>query len=372
MALTFNGTTSTLANSKTLGVVGSTYPLTIFGWARPVAALQNGWALLLQADAADTANASIHYLGALQDTAKVRAYSSTGSSVGPSSTNTMSAGTWYPFMVVFAANNSRKVYLGNGAVQTDATLVSVVMSTISRIFIGNGSFKGDLACLGIWASELTVGDFQSLGGSAAGGSGGGVVPSTVSPSTLIDYWSLLTQAATQVGSKAGIVLTATNTSQAGSHPITESAASDATFALTLDDAVWSGSAQPQSEATFGLAIDDMVWSGAASVSPLAGFALALDDAVWSGAADAGGPASGTFSTPPLKNRFGQLLANETGVTVNAYHPTTGALLAHLTGQTSDASGIVTVASTLLPPGTVCVYEVVLASNGRRLPAATSA
>lgn len=222
MSVAFNGTSSTIQlTPKSVGVVGSNYPLTLAGWIRPVATLQNGWAIRLQSDAVDNSTGNPHYLGGLQDTARMRAYSSVGSPVGPSSTNSVTAGTWVPFMVVFVSNTSRKVYLGNGAVVTDATSVVINPAFISKIIIGDGSFKGDLACLGIWQTELTLSDYQAMFGSAGGGTGAGVVPSTIQNAALLDYWSLLTQASTHTGAKAGIVLTATSTTQGSTHPITE-------------------------------------------------------------------------------------------------------------------------------------------------------
>jgi len=77
---------------------------------------------------------------------------------------------------------------------------------------------------------------------------------------------------------------------------------------------------------------------------------------------------GTFVTPVLKNNTGTVLANETGVIVNVYDQTSGVLVLHKTGQTSNASGIVTVADAVLTPGTTYAYEVVLTS-ARRLPVA---
>ncbi len=80
--------------------------------------------------------------------------------------------------------------------------------------------------------------------------------------------------------------------------------------------------------------------------------------------------TGAIITPPLKNNTGTILVSETGVIVNIYHLTTGALILQKTAQVSDASGIVTVLDPLIVPGTSYAYEVKLTSNGRRLPVAT--
>jgi len=78
--------------------------------------------------------------------------------------------------------------------------------------------------------------------------------------------------------------------------------------------------------------------------------------------------AGTFSTPVLKNNTGTVLANEVGVVVNVYNQITGALVLHKSGQTSNASGIVTITDAALTPGTTYAYEIVL-SSARRLPVA---
>lgn len=77
--------------------------------------------------------------------------------------------------------------------------------------------------------------------------------------------------------------------------------------------------------------------------------------------------SGTLVTPVLKNNTGTVLASETGITVNVYNATTGALVLHKTGQTSNGSGIVTVIDAALTPATTYAYEVVLSGGARRLP-----
>ncbi len=78
-----------------------------------------------------------------------------------------------------------------------------------------------------------------------------------------------------------------------------------------------------------------------------------------------------FNTPPLKNNTGQLLANETNVVVNVYNSTTGALVIRKTGLASDSFGVVQVRDLALSAGVTYSYEVVLQTNGRRLPTATA-
>ena len=149
--------------------------------------------------------------------------------------------------------------------------------------------------------------------------------------------------------------------------------SSAQLGVTLDDAVWAGAGQPFSGGSFGITLDDEVWAGAAAVSPVAQLGVTLDSLIFSGAGDPGTPlVAGTIYTPPLHNSNGGLLASRTGVSVNVYHPTTGALIIKLTGLTTNSLGVATFSSTLMPPGTTVAYEVVTASEGRRLPTGTAA
>lgn len=64
-----------------------------------------------------------------------------------------------------------------------------------------------------------------------------------------------------------------------------------------------------------------------------------------------------INTLPLKNNTGTLLANETGVTVDIYNPTTGALVLHETGETTNASGICSIQDDALSAATE--YRVVV-------------
>jgi hypothetical protein len=231
MALTFDGTASQLVLSGTAGAHVTAFPFTLFCWVRSATPLQNGFPFVLEVKAADASNGGANSIGAFLDTTKARAFSSTGSGVSAFSTDNVAAGTWYPMMVVFNAQSgaaARTVYYRTGAAVSDTSSSTVTPSQISTIAMGvrsipaDNRFKGDVACCALWNAALTLSDFQTLAGSAGGGSGGGVVPSTVQSGSLVDYWSLLTQASTQTGVN-GRVLTATSTSQAGSHPITESA-----------------------------------------------------------------------------------------------------------------------------------------------------
>lgn len=81
--------------------------------------------------------------------------------------------------------------------------------------------------------------------------------------------------------------------------------------------------------------------------------------------------SGTLTTAPLKNNAGTLLANETGATAYIHHMTTGALIVAKTGQTTNASGVMTVTDALIAPATQYRIVVKLASNAEGLDKLTA-
>lgn len=100
------------------------------------------------------------------------------------------------------------------------------------------------------------------------------------------------------------------------------------------------------------------------------------EAILSGiTADGGmGLAPGVLTTPVLKNNTGTILASVSGIVANIYHPTTGVLVVHKTGLSSNGSGIVTISDVLLDAGTTYAYELDLSatSQGRRLPTGVAA
>lgn len=103
------------------------------------------------------------------------------------------------------------------------------LSGLNVLEIGNrggvGFYSGLMAYPAIWTAALSGSDVVSLQG--------GAHPTTVQGSSLLEYWPLLTQASTQTGSKAGIVLTATNTSENASNPSVNSPSAGSSASKTL-------------------------------------------------------------------------------------------------------------------------------------------
>lgn len=259
MALNFNGSSSGLARS---GSIVSGYPFTMFAWTRATT-LKTGFVVEVAIDPGSRGTHEGH--GALGDGSRMRAWSTIDSSVSAFSTRSETLGDWVPCMVVFAATNVRRVYYGSGAVASETTPIPQTPSLLNMLSVGKQAVKsanywaGDIACVGIWGVELSAADFATLAA--------GAVPSTVQAASLIDYWSLLTQAATQTGLN-GRVLTATNTTQAASHPITESAGTQDTTAPTL-----SGSITVSNLSASGYTL---TWPAASDNIGVAGYDYSLD------------------------------------------------------------------------------------------------
>jgi len=68
-------------------------------------------------------------------------------------------------------------------------------------------------------------------------------------------------------------------------------------------------------------------------------------------------AVGTLTTEALKNNTGTVIANDTGLTVDVYSISTGALVIRFTGETTDASGICVVSDAAITAATA--YTVVV-------------
>lgn len=79
----------------------------------------------------------------------------------------------------------------------------------------------------------------------------------------------------------------------------------------------------------------------------------------------------TIITPALKNNTGTVLANETGITVHIYDITDSELVVTKTGQTTNASGVMTVSDALLVDATEYRIVIVLGSGAEGMERLTA-
>ena len=149
--------------------------------------------------------------------------------------------------------------------------------------------------------------------------------------------------------------------------------------LTAGSGAISGEAQRTGQATVHEASGALI-TGSGSITGSASRvrlhdvsgALSVGSGSISGEATRSTPGVGSFSTPPLKNNTGTLLANVAGWTVNVYNVSTGALVVQKTGLSTNASGVLTVSDAAISSATTYAYEPVHATYGRRLPTAVAA
>jgi hypothetical protein len=103
-----------------------------------------------------------------------------------------------------------------------------------------------------------------------------------------------------------------------------------------------------------------VFSGSASVPASATLAITNASDAFSGSASS--VTDPYIVTEPLKNNTGTVLASQTGVTAHVYEVASGNKVATLTGQTTDANGVMTISSALFSAATEYRVVVVLGSG----------
>lgn len=297
---------------------------------------------------------------------------------------------------------SKRAKLNGGTVATDATYVNMVLpGDFDRFRIGNRGFdsslpfEGDLIEVAVWTTALSSTDEDLL---AAGTS-----PASVSSGTLFDYWTFPSVAATYTGAN-GNVLTATGITSADTTAPTLSAASGTGGTLTCSGsvttneangtlyAVVTGSATAPTAAQVKLGQDSTgtaalrvisqavsatgvqtivsggVTAGTRYMHYMHEDAAANQSSVSSSASftvTAGG--SITFSSEPLKDNTGTILASLALTHYTLYDNTTGALVVRKTGLSTDASGIVSFTDGVLVSGTSYKSDWLTTAGHYRMP-----
>lgn len=140
--------------------------------------------------------------------------------------------------------------------------------------------------------------------------------------------------------------------------------SQATLEALADDPSSLFEDEPTVSSQFALTAQAAAWAGGVGPSSTANFALVGADTTWSGYA---GTVPGSFLTPPLKNNTGTVLSGLSGVTVNVYNLSTGALIVSKTGLTTDGNGRILVSDVALQAGTTVLFDPILPGGARRMP-----
>jgi hypothetical protein len=216
MSLTFNGTSSSL---QFAGKLITGYPFAIFGWEKPRIVGQSTFAVCQ--GTADNAEE----IGAYVDggnTGKLRGWAASGGGNGTVNSTSSVATTWQPWMISADSATSWNVRLANGEVVNGNPAKSPVLANMVRFVIGaragtlNFWFDGDQAEVAVWQGTIPgQSEYDSLVA--------GAFPETILPSSLVEHFSLLIQAATQTGDKGHVLTNGASTTQGATHPITRTA-----------------------------------------------------------------------------------------------------------------------------------------------------
>lgn len=134
---------------------------------------------------------------------------------------------------------------------------------------------------------------------------------------------------------------------------------------------FSGSAQVSPEASITVTTALPAFSGGASTGAASSTVTATTSLPSFSGSATGDTSSGTLTLPVLKNNTGTVLANETGATVHVYAVSTGNKVVTKTGQTTNASGVMTVTDALIVGGTQYRVVVVLGSGAEGLDKVTA-
>ncbi len=133
------------------------------------------------------------------------------------------------------------------------------------------------------------------------------------------------------------------------------------FAITTDDATFSGDGVVRPIASFAITAENTAFSGGSGTQVSASFDNTTADTTLTGGAT-GDVLQGTITCPALKNNTGTILANESAITAFVYSVSTGALVVTKTGQTTNASGVLVFTDAAIAAGTTYRVVIVLGSG----------
>lgn len=361
MALTFNGTTSKLEFIASAALI-SALPVTIFAWIKPsstaltalgcIGGLGDGTGdgglevFLSGGDSGDPIMASSRALGV-----SVYDAANTGAVLG-----------WQPCMAVYTSTTSRTARVGTSTGSTGTGTNAPNVANMWRVSVGarpsTGNtvyFNGDIAEFAVWSSALTQTDYDAL---VAGAS-----PLSISSGTLLDHWSLTTQAGTQTGAN-GRVLTATSTTQASDHPTVSAPPTPPTV-----------STQPSNASVVGPAAATFTVVGAGSGLSYQWQRQAAGAGGWSSVSGGSGGTTASYTTPAtsvsggsanstdlyrcvITNSAGSVTSNSASLTVTA--AATALLSSGASGGTVGApSGTITITAN----GSLSASKTITASDG---------
>lgn len=183
MALDFNGTTQYLSqNSCPI----TAYPLTIAAWFNSDSTSNTRCITQAVGKNGSNGNQSLRMSG---NNLQANSNDGAGASQNAQTSAAFSAGVWNHGCAVFAANNSRSIYLNGGNKQTNTSTVNMIASpdrmNIAQQQSSTGTslfFDGRIQEVGIWSVVLDDSEIAALAK--------GVCPLLIRPTGLLAYYPL--------------------------------------------------------------------------------------------------------------------------------------------------------------------------------------
>lgn len=187
MGRDFNGSNSYLNRGDRLGITG--YPISMFTWFKGDTFATNNRSLMGFFEDQGGYNDLFKFAVLTSGAIEMVSFDATNGYVGPTTTATASTGTWSSALAVFAASNSKSLYLNGGNKVTNTSASAVTFTDLNRFVIGGFGmgtpyeiFDGQIMHSAIWTAALDDQEALSLHN--------GILPTRVRPASLLAYWSI--------------------------------------------------------------------------------------------------------------------------------------------------------------------------------------
>ena len=215
MSRDFNGTTAYLTRTGRLGLSG--YPLSVFVQFSADTFATDNRTLFCIAEDGGGYNDMLKIAVKTDSKVELISLDATNSYVVATTTASAATGAWQTVAGVWAASNSKALYLNGGNKVTNTGASAVAFADLSRVALGANVlgppleyFDGRLAHVAVWTAALTDDDVAILHA--------GLHPTRVKPASLIAYWSLSGKDSPEVDIIGRNDLTVTNATVSNEEP----------------------------------------------------------------------------------------------------------------------------------------------------------
>lgn len=215
MSRELNGTTAYLTRTGRLGLSG--YPLSFFTHFNADTFATTNRTLFCIAEDGGSYNDMLKLAVKTNSTVELISFDATSGYVVLVTSATASTGAWQSAGGVWAASNSKALYLNGANKTTNTSASNVVFTDLNRTGIGANVlgpatefFDGRMAHAAVWAAALTDDDMAMLHA--------GLHPTRVKSASLIAYWALSGKDSPEIDIVGRNDLTVTNATVSNEEP----------------------------------------------------------------------------------------------------------------------------------------------------------